>query len=160
MQPLPLRLLSEASEKRLHSALDDYYGLPRKRVLSQRDVPGMTRGVVPSLAAVGAIGVSVGVNTNSAPPAVPGVQPVTEGAAAGIFRWRDEATNTEVLTSIHGGGYGGHGGQNIYALTEAGNCIVVPVRHVLELIALAVSLTRKASTLQGVRRGAVPILDG
>ena len=42
-----------------------------------------------------------------------------------MFRWRDEASDTEVLASWHPGGYGGHGGQNIFAKTEAGNCIVV-----------------------------------
>ena len=46
-------------------AMDRRFGLPLKRVLSQRDVPGMTRGVVPVLAAAGGLGVQVGVNTNS-----------------------------------------------------------------------------------------------
>jgi hypothetical protein len=44
----------------------------------------------------------------------------TKGAAGSAFRWRDPATNTEVIGVWHGGGYGGHGGQNIYAKTEAG----------------------------------------
>lgn len=42
--------------------LDDAFGLPRKAVLSQRDVPGMTRGVVPLLNAANVTGVTVGVN--------------------------------------------------------------------------------------------------
>ena len=86
----------------------------------------MSRGVVPALVAAGGLGVQVGVNTNSAPPAVPGVlETATIGAPARVFRWRDEASGTEILSSWHAGGYGGHGGQNIYAKTEAGNCIVV-----------------------------------
>lgn len=105
--------------------LDRRFDLPPKQVLSQRDVPGMSRGVVPALAAVGGLGVQVGVNTNSAPPAVPGVAATAAGAPARAFIWRDEASGKEVLASWHAGGYGGHGGQNIYALTEAGNCIVV-----------------------------------
>ena len=89
----------------------------RPTVASQRDEPGITRAAIPLLNQQGVTGLSVGVDWASPVPKVPRA-----------FVWRDEATNTEVLTSIHGGGYGGHGGQNIYALTEAGNCIVVPVR--------------------------------
>lgn len=42
--------------------LDDRFNLPRKTVLSQRDVPGMTRGLIPVLAANGIIGISEGSN--------------------------------------------------------------------------------------------------
>ena len=81
---------------------------------------------MPALAAAGAYGVQVGVNTNSAPPAVHGVIETTLGAPARAFVWRDPRSGAEVLASWHAGGYGGHGGQNIYGLTEAANCIVVP----------------------------------
>lgn len=108
--------------------LDRSLGLVRNgsKVLSLRDVPGLTRSAVPVLAKAGTLGVSVGVNTNSAPPAVPGVKATAAGAAGGAFRWRDPATQTEVIATWHAGGYAGHGGQNIYAKTEAGNCVVVP----------------------------------
>ena len=57
----------------------------QKTVLSQRDVPGMTRSVVPLLVKRGVRGITVGVNDGSAPPAVPK-----------IFLWRDKATSTDV----------------------------------------------------------------
>jgi len=77
-------------------SLDDEFDLPHKATLSQRDVPGMTRSVVPLLSAAGVSAVSVGVNGFSAPPAFPRVSV-----------WRDEASGKEVLLSYHPGGYGG-----------------------------------------------------
>ena len=48
------------------------HGLPDKpRVLSQRDVPGLSRGVVPLLVAAGVKAISVGANDGSPPPVVP-----------------------------------------------------------------------------------------
>lgn len=46
------------------------HGAPAPTVLSQRDVPGLTRGAVPLLAKRG-IGISVGVNDGSPPPILP-----------------------------------------------------------------------------------------
>ena len=43
-------------------SLDDAFGLPHKTVLSQRDVLGMTRGVVPLLAERNVSGITVGEN--------------------------------------------------------------------------------------------------
>ena len=73
-------------------ALDDRFGLPPKATLSQRDVPGMTRAVVPLLAAANVSGVSVGVNGGVCPPWVPR-----------LFRWR--AGGAEVVAGWHPGGY-------------------------------------------------------
>lgn len=64
--------------------LDDRFNKTRKTTLSQRDVPGMTRGVVPVLAGAGVRAITVGVDG-----ILPEVPP--------LFRWRDEASNTEVL---------------------------------------------------------------
>jgi len=50
--------------------LDDELGQPRKTVLSQRDVPGMTRAVIPALRSRNVTAISVGVNGGSAPPVV------------------------------------------------------------------------------------------
>ena len=47
--------------------LDDLFHLPHKRVMSQRDVPGLTRAAVPLLANAGVAALSVGVNSGSAP---------------------------------------------------------------------------------------------
>eukprot|EP00055_Hartaetosiga_balthica_P011906 m.55775 g.55775 ORF g.55775 m.55775 type:complete len:723 (+) comp7771_c0_seq1:40-2208(+) len=65
-------------------------------VMSQRDVPGATIGMVPLLSRNGIVGFSVGVNTASLPPAAPRV-----------FVWRHQETDTEILASIHPHGYGG-----------------------------------------------------
>lgn len=45
-------------------ALDDRFGLPRKQTLSQRDVPGMTRSLIPLLTKAGVTAISIGVNTH------------------------------------------------------------------------------------------------
>jgi hypothetical protein len=43
-------------------ALDDRFGLPRKRTVSQRDVPGTTRSAIPTLQKAGIAAFSNGVN--------------------------------------------------------------------------------------------------
>ena len=80
----------------LTHALDDRFGLPRKATMSQRDVPGMTRAVVPALAAAGVAALSVGVNPWSTPPTVPRA-----------FVWRDAASNISLPAMWHAGYYGG-----------------------------------------------------
>ena len=79
----------------LTHALDDEFGLPRKRSLSQRDVPGMPLSVVPLLKTAGVDFVSVGVNTGSMYPVLPR-----------IFRWRAR-TGEELVATWHPRGYGG-----------------------------------------------------
>eukprot|EP01084_Bolivina_argentea_P099980 179630_1 len=69
---------------------------PSSIVLSQRDVPGMTRGVIPYLLKHGIRAISVGVNGASAPPDVPD-----------IFRWKSLDGTQEVLVIYHPDGYGG-----------------------------------------------------
>ena len=46
----------------LSHAMDDLFDLPHKTTLSQRDVPGMTRGVVPLLQELNVSGITVGLN--------------------------------------------------------------------------------------------------
>ncbi len=50
--------------------LDAYFGLNRTTVLSQRDVPFMTRGVVPLLVNSGIQAITVGTNDACFPPQV------------------------------------------------------------------------------------------
>ncbi|ESO95330.1 hypothetical protein LOTGIDRAFT_160458 [Lottia gigantea] len=64
----------------------------RHRVLSQRDVPGMTRALIPIFNNHGIEGVTVGVNSVSSPPAVPK-----------IFKWVFQ--NSSVIAMWHPGGY-------------------------------------------------------
>ena len=68
----------------------------RKTVLSQRDVPGMSRAGVPVLAAAGVRAITVGVNGASTPPSVPRA-----------FVWRDPASGVSLPSMWHPGGYGG-----------------------------------------------------
>ena len=94
---------------RIGAALADKYGLPggRPRVMSQRDVPGLTRGAVPLLAAHGVRGISVGANDGSPPPIVPSTADCYGGwqQVRTPFVWRDAASNTSVLMDVHPGGY-------------------------------------------------------
>jgi hypothetical protein len=65
-------------------------------VLSQRDVPGMTRGVIPLLLKNNVLGITVGQNGGTPPVAVPK-----------IFRWRDPASGQDIIAMDHPFGYGG-----------------------------------------------------
>eukprot|EP00887_Chlorella_sp_A99_P001854 scaffold19.g1854.t1 len=73
-------------------------GQREKITVSQRDVPGLTRAAIPSLAWEGVRALSVGVNAGSAPPAVPFNAP---------FWWRDEPSGAQLLAFWHPGGYSG-----------------------------------------------------
>lgn len=70
------------------------------KVLSQRDVPGMTKAVIPLLRKNNVIGISIGVNGASMPAKVPK-----------IFRWKfgepGKFSEDEVLVTFHPKGYGG-----------------------------------------------------
>ncbi|WIA38239.1 hypothetical protein OEZ86_001582 [Tetradesmus obliquus] len=101
--------------------MDRRFGFAPKHTIFLRDVPGLTRAVIPVLAAKGIKAVSVGVNPGSAPPGVPMFTP---------FIWRDEASGTQLLAFWRPGGYGGiHGGVN---LDPSEQCIQAPgLEHVL-----------------------------
>lgn len=76
--------------------LDERFGLPHKRTLSQRDVPGLTRAVISPLTRAGVQAITIGVNPYSTPPTVPRA-----------FVWRDERTNSSIPTMVHPFFYGG-----------------------------------------------------
>lgn len=98
-------------------ALDKRFELPPKRTASQRDVPGLTRAAVPILAKAGVKGLSVGVNSGSAPPGVPKSTP---------FLWRDDASNTSIIAFWHPGGYSGS------PVDHRTECVTAPgLEHVL-----------------------------
>lgn len=84
-----------AAGVQLTHVLDDATGQRRKTVLSQRDVPGMTRAVLTTLLGEGVRGVTVGVNGASTPPTVPRA-----------FLWADPKGNTPVPALWHPYGYG------------------------------------------------------
>ncbi len=58
---------------RLCHNLDDQFDKPHTAFMSQRDVPGMTRAVIPLLTALGVKAVSVGANSFSASAEVPAI---------------------------------------------------------------------------------------
>ena len=76
--------------------LDKKFGLPPKITMSQRDVPGITRSILPILERNGIKAITVGVNTASMPPDVPNV-----------FLWKDPISGSEVIAMWHPHGYGG-----------------------------------------------------
>ena len=102
----------------LTHTLDDALGVPRRAVMSQRDVPGLSRAAVPLLRRAGVQAVSVGVNGGSAPPGVP------HNTA---FLWRDEASGEQMYAMWHPGGYGGQQTGGLYPyVSYAGDCVVTP----------------------------------
>jgi hypothetical protein len=84
-------LTNFALAKNLSTAL----GVPAPRTASCRDVPGVTRGVLPVLAAAGVSRFSEGVNPSTTPPNMPSPSV-----------WRDEASGAQVLYVQHSWGYG------------------------------------------------------
>ena len=72
------------------------------RTMSQRDVPGTTRSLIPLMVSHGVHAITVGVNTVSMPPAVPSA-----------FRWQDPGSDTEILAMWHPHGYGGQSGPSL-----------------------------------------------
>ena len=88
-------------------ALAERFGVEAPAVLSQRDVPGLTRAIVPLLAAAGVTGISIGANDGSPAPLVPStVDCYTRGRrqVRTPFVWRDVASNSSVIMDIHAGG--------------------------------------------------------
>jgi len=75
--------------------LDDRFGKPRKRTLSQRDVPGMTRSLIPILKAANVSAISIGANDGSTPPNVPP-----------CFKWVDSNSGESILALFTWPGYG------------------------------------------------------
>ena len=76
--------------------LDDAFGKPHKTVMSQRDVPGLTRGIVPLMQDAGVLAFSEGCNAQITPPEVPGP----------VFNWTDRRSSASALFMIHPRGYG------------------------------------------------------
>ena len=99
-------------------------GIPSPTVMSQRDVPSMSRAVIPLLAKANVSGINVGVNDASAPIDVPSVRACINGELPTPFVWKDEASNTSVIASFHPGGYGRVGKDAVGGMPCT--CIAVP----------------------------------
>eukprot|EP01084_Bolivina_argentea_P044399 81701_1 len=89
------------STKYLPSLISNNYESPM--VMSQRDVPGITRSVIPLLIKHNISALSIGCNDQSAPPSI--TQDVDY--ISQIFMWKDIISNQSIITMIHKNGYGG-----------------------------------------------------
>lgn len=76
--------------------VDTRLGVANKTVMSQRDVPGMTRSIIPLLRKRNVDTISVGSNGGSTPPNVPQA-----------FIWKDPVSGDNVTALYLQGGYGG-----------------------------------------------------
>ena len=76
-------------------ALDRQFNQSNKTTLSQRDVPGMTRGLIPILRKKGVSAIAIGANDGSTPPSVPP-----------CFKWVDEVSGESLIGLFNWPGYG------------------------------------------------------
>ena len=72
---------------RLSNDTADVLGVPRPRVLSTRDVPGMPRSAVPTLVDAGVLALTEGMNGRMVPVNVPP-----------IFRYKEPTSGMSLLT--------------------------------------------------------------
>ena len=93
------------SQLEVSFSLSSTYGVPKVRTMSQRDVPGVTRAVIPLLRSRGIEALSVGVNGGSAPPMVPR-----------IFRWLDSESGQDLIAMWNPGSYGGIAPMNLVTI--------------------------------------------
>ena len=82
--------------------LDEMFGRNATITMSQRDVPGTTRSIIPIMQKNGVQAITVGVNTATMPPAVPSV-----------FNWKDPDSSKSVIGMWHPHGYGGQYGPRL-----------------------------------------------
>ena len=88
--------------------LDDRFGLPHKHTLSQRDVPGMTRSIIPIIKAYGVDAITVGANDGSTPPNVPDVKGGRDWTEPMPFVWEDPVSGEDILAMWNWPGYGSY----------------------------------------------------
>ena len=95
-------------------ALDKKFAQPKKATLSQRDVPGMTRALVPILKKQGVTAISIGANDGSTPPDVPP-----------CFLWKDKLSGETLVGLFNWPGYGS------LPLSHQMTCLVDGLEHAL-----------------------------
>lgn len=95
-------------------ALDRQFGKTNKTTLSQRDVPGMTRALIPILSRKGVSAISIGANDGSTPPDVPA-----------CFLWTDADSESELIGLFNWPGYGS------LPITHQKTCLVDGLDHAL-----------------------------
>ena len=95
-------------------ALDRRFGQPNKRTLSQRDVPGMTRALIPLLRRNGVRAISIGANGGSTPPELPP-----------CFLWKDPQSDESLVGLFTWPGYG------MLPISQQRQCVVDGLEHAL-----------------------------
>jgi hypothetical protein len=88
--------------------LDSRFGLAPKHTLSQRDVPGMTRSVIPIVKEYGVDAITVGANDGSTPPNVPDVKGGRDWTNPQPFVWQDPVSGQDILAMWNWPGYGSY----------------------------------------------------
>jgi len=86
--------------------LDTRFGKTPRMTYSQRDVPGLTRGVLPLLSKLGVKAISVGENDCPRPLAFFDGDNTSQWPTK-VFKWQDPASGASALTIMHPHGYGG-----------------------------------------------------
>lgn len=76
-------------------------------VMSQRDVPGVTKSIIPSLKKYNVSAISIGCNGQSSPPSLSMNKSINSESLSQIFIWKDVETDESIIAMIHKGGYGG-----------------------------------------------------
>lgn len=76
-------------------ALDLRFRKKNKTVISQRDVPGVSRAIIPLMRSRGVLAFSEGCNAQIVPPQTPP-----------IFNWTDTASGDSIIMMLHPRGYG------------------------------------------------------
>ena len=94
-------------------SLDSRFGQPRKFSISQRDVPGTTRGLIAHALRNGVKAMTIGANGYSHPAAVPRA-----------FVWRDPSSGLSLPLFYHPLGYGGIGADDAVVLPGHDQAIV------------------------------------
>ncbi|ETO34088.1 hypothetical protein RFI_03011 [Reticulomyxa filosa] len=98
--------------------LSTRFGVPQSNVISQRDVPGTTRNIIPHLLQNNVKAMTIGCNGGSAPPDVPK-----------IFRWQmPNDNNSEIIMMLHPGGYGGVGYSSCIVLNNFTDALCFAIR--------------------------------
>ena len=111
--------------------LDAMFGRKATITMSQRDVPGTTRSIIPIMRRNGVQAITVGVNTASMPPAVPSV-----------FNWKDPVSGESIIAMWHPHGYGGQNGPKL------SDTVVVPGLNEALAFAIRVDNSGPPSSLE------------
>eukprot|EP01117_Protostelium_nocturnum_P008713 TRINITY_DN3123_c0_g1_i1.p1 TRINITY_DN3123_c0_g1~~TRINITY_DN3123_c0_g1_i1.p1 ORF type:complete len:723 (-),score=236.00 TRINITY_DN3123_c0_g1_i1:54-2222(-) len=105
------------SALRVSERLSELLGVKKPNVMSQRDVPGITRSIIPHLYDRGIKALSIGVNDASSPAGIPNIN-----------IWREPTTKKEIYLMYHPGGYGGDNITDSVIVPGSDHALIMHVR--------------------------------